>query len=262
MLAVGEEFPPELLREIVSRRAREAGKRAVIFFYEADDTDICSADLRELDDVGGELYLRATDIIGVRNANGAAKGSAVKHAFVNFVEDRRDRIRTELGVASARASFVVDATGTIVSTASSGHAANALSFAESYGWEREAGWEKDFGGVTDAEPPPAEARWEADAARRLATRRALNLPDPAVPVEEEQGIFGEWKDPDPALYPNPIGKNLQGVGEKLKRGARSSLDDALDGVDDAADKARSLLDGAKDALRARDEDKKKEGQGE
>ena len=49
--------------------------------------------------------------------------------------------------------------------------------------------------------------------------------------------------------------NLLGVGEKLKRSARSSLDDALDGMDSMAEKAKALKEGsaAKDALRARGE---------
>jgi len=232
LLAVGDEVPSELLNQLLSRRSVAAGKRAVIFFFEADVSDACAVELKALDDVGGELYLRATDIVGVRTQGGAAKYS-VKYSFVNFIEDRRDRIKTALGVPSP-ASYVVDATGTVVSacTASGGHAARALEFAMQNGWEREAGWERDFGGVTDAEPPPAEARWEADAERRLESRRALNLADPVAEAAEEQGIFGEWKDPDEAVYPNPIGRNLQGVGEKLKQSARSALDDVLDGVDE------------------------------
>ena len=46
----------KVLKECCSARAQQAGKRALLFFYEGDEA--CADELAALDEVGGELFLR------------------------------------------------------------------------------------------------------------------------------------------------------------------------------------------------------------
>lgn len=260
-LSAGDAFPPELLGELCSARARQAGKRALIFFYDGDDA--FGDELRALDEVGGELYLRACEVIAVRNPDGASSAAPARYPFLNFVEDRRDRRRGTLG-AETCVSYLVDATGAVVSTsaAAGGHARHAMEAAEQQGWEREPGWVEELTGASSGGgadggaggPPSADERRAADAARRDELRRALRLQvddggreaRPAAEPDDLQGqvkelfstgIFAEWADPDPAQFPNPLGERAAGAAARVGGGARDAAraleDDAFDALNDA-----------------------------
>jgi len=252
MALVGEQWKPTLLKQLLSARAQQAGKRAVLFFYE-DTDEACSDELQALNDVGGELYLKACEVVAVRNPNGAARDSSVRFPFVSFVEDRRDCARLEVGVAHMRESYVVDSTGTIISVcaASEGHACKAMETAREFGWEREAGWERDFGGDSSSEPPSAAERQAADAVRRQAQRDALRLPGRKGESKEQTelerlteelfttGMFAEWEDPDAEQYSNPVGDNLARWKRQIERGL--TLNELKDDALDALDAARARL---------------------
>jgi len=262
-LAVGDAFPPELLGELCSARAKQAGKRALLFFYGGDDA--FGDELLALDEVGGELYLRACEVIAVRNPDGASAAAPARYPFLNFVEDRRDRRRGALGAETPCVSYLVDATGAVVSTsaAASGHASRAMEAAEQQGWEREPGWVEELtggasgggdGGDGGTGPPSAEERRAADAARRDERRGALRLqvadsggaaePDDLQGKVQEllsTGVFAEWADPDPAQFPNPLGERAAGATARVGGGARDAAraleDDAFDAVNDAMGEA-------------------------
>jgi len=235
-LGVGDPFPPKLLSSLCSLNAQRLGKRVIIFFFDESGVDELSA----LDEIGGELYLKACELVAVRNPT-APPANPKDFMWLSFAEDRRGRMRDELGLTSACSSVVTDATGTVVSIATKAHAANALEAASECGWEREPGWERDFGGSSDGELPTAAARQATDAAAWMARRKALRLPEPAAAEKTEveelfsTGIFAEWQDPED--LPNPVGDNLKAWGGQMRSGAQSALqqlqDDALDAFDAA-----------------------------
>ena len=128
-LSAGDPFPSKVLKECCSAQAQQAGKRSLLFFYEGDEA--CAEELAALDELGGELYLRGCELHAVRGGGGATAATPSRYPFVIFLEDARDRLRGALGPAAAdqaRESYLVDATGTVVSccVSSTGHAAAAM----------------------------------------------------------------------------------------------------------------------------------------
>ena len=258
MLGVGDPFPPSRLEELCTARGRRDGKRVVVLFFGADDDDGCMAELDGLDEIAADLYLRACEVVAVRNSDGVSSRTGARYPFLNLREDRRDRLRAELGVSEKRTSYVIDAVGTVVSSHAepSGHAERAMRTAESLGWERETGWEGDFGGAAsasagDATAPTAAERREYDAERWRTLQSALRLPargasegGERTELEERTaellstGVFAEWKDPEPEEFPNPIGDGLNRRVEQVQRRVAFSVRELQDDPRDALDAAR------------------------
>ena len=114
-LSAGDAFPPKVLKECCSAQAQQAGKRALLFFYDGDEA--CADELAALDEVGGELFLRGCDVHAVRSGGGATTAAPLRYPFVIFVEDAGDRLRAALGPAAAdqgTESHLVDASGRVV----------------------------------------------------------------------------------------------------------------------------------------------------
>ena len=112
-LSVGDKFPASALKT-----CGVAGKKAVVFFYGADDAPSCSKELSAFDAAAAKFAGSGVAVVGVRNAAGA-KGS---DAAVRLVVDEGDAMREEIGIEKdlfgllgGRETYVLDGSGTVVS---------------------------------------------------------------------------------------------------------------------------------------------------
>ena len=203
-LSDGDAFPPKVLKECCSAQARQAGKRALLFFYEDDET--CADELAALDEVGGELFLRGCELLAVRGGGGATAAAPSRYPFVSFFEDSGDRLRGALGPATdePRASYLVDATGTVVCRCcgATGHADAAMgpaswldkapgmaAYDACLRWPQQAVASHGFPArpgrrlLTSSAPPRPPTAWAAQAPRpprplRRKRRRRRRAPPP------------------------------------------------------------------------------------
>merc|ERR1719453_587225 len=112
-LAVGEQMPPSVLRN-----AGVANKKAVLFFYGADDAPSCSKELSSFEEALSAFTSAGVSVVGLRNPAGD-KGYS---GSVKVIADEGDELRNEVGIAKdfgllgGRETYVVDAKGTIVGT--------------------------------------------------------------------------------------------------------------------------------------------------
>merc|ERR1719224_382514 len=70
MLAVGEKFPASALST-----CGVTGKKAVVFFYGADDAPSCSKEISAFDAAAAEFKDAVVTVVGVRNAKGVKEGT-------------------------------------------------------------------------------------------------------------------------------------------------------------------------------------------
>lgn len=112
-LTVGAKMPKSVLS-----KCGVSGKKACIFFYGADDAPSCSKELSAFDAALPAFKEAGVTVVGVRNEAGA-KGSDTS---VKLVVDGDDSMRNEIGIEKdlfgllgGRETYVVDASGTVVS---------------------------------------------------------------------------------------------------------------------------------------------------
>ena len=112
-LAVGDAFPSGALASMGVK-----GKKAVVFFYGADDAPSCSKELSAFDAELATFGEAGVTVVGVRNAAGA-KGT---DAGVKLFVDEDDAIRNEIGIEKdlfgllgGRETYVVDSSGKVAS---------------------------------------------------------------------------------------------------------------------------------------------------
>merc|ERR1719335_1895977 len=112
-LAVGEKFPPSALST-----CGVSGKKAVVFFYGADDAPSCSKQISAFSDATDDFKKAGFAVVGVRNAKGVKEST---DAAVKLVVDEDDAVRNEIGIAKdlfgllgGRETYVLDAKGEIV----------------------------------------------------------------------------------------------------------------------------------------------------
>ena len=113
-LAVGEKFPAPKSWGI-------GGKKAVVFFYGADDAPSCSKELAAFDSALPEFKSKGATLVGVRNAAGA-KGADEQYPALKVVVDEDDSVRTQVGIEKdlfgllgGRETYVLDKSGKVVS---------------------------------------------------------------------------------------------------------------------------------------------------
>jgi len=110
--AVGDKFPAEALSKF-----GVTNKKAVVFFYGADDAPSCSKQIAAMDEALPDFTEMGVKVVGVRNPAGVKQTDA----SVTLAVDEEDAVRNELEipkdffVLGGRQSYVVDATGTIQS---------------------------------------------------------------------------------------------------------------------------------------------------
>lgn len=129
-LAVGEKFPASALSTCGVN-----GKKAVVFFYGADDAPSCSKEISAFDAAAAEFKDAGVAVVGVRNAKGVKDSTG---AAVNLVVDEGDEMRQAIGIEpdlfgllGGRETYVLDGSGTVVSVHNSqfdpeSHVATAL----------------------------------------------------------------------------------------------------------------------------------------
>ena len=110
--AVGDKLPSSVLST-----CGVSGKKAVIFFYGADDAPSCSKEIGAFDANLAAFSGLGVSVVGVRNGAGD-KGI---DSDVKLVVDEGDAMRSELAIApdlfgllGGRETYVVDASGTVV----------------------------------------------------------------------------------------------------------------------------------------------------
>ena len=91
-LAVGDKFPAPALKSF-----GVSGKKAVIFFYGADDAPSCSKELAAFDDALDEFKSFGAAVVGVRNGAGA-KGADEVYSSMKIVVDDGDSVRQQIGI--------------------------------------------------------------------------------------------------------------------------------------------------------------------
>ena len=96
-----------------------SGKKAVIFFYGADDAPSCSKELAAFDAAAAEFKESGVAVVGVRN--GAGVKDTTDTSF-SLVVDENDAMREEIGIEKdlfgllgGRETYVLDSSGTVVS---------------------------------------------------------------------------------------------------------------------------------------------------
>lgn len=92
-LAVGDQFPADALTSFGVK-----GKKAVVFFYGADDAPSCKKELAAFDEFMGEFKTLGATVVGVRNAAGA-KGADEVYGSMKIVVDDGDEVREQIGIA-------------------------------------------------------------------------------------------------------------------------------------------------------------------
>merc|ERR1712070_587155 len=90
-LAVGDKFPAS-----AAKVCGVSGKKAVVFFYGADDAPSCSKELMGFDAAMSDFKSEGAAVVGVRNAAGV-KGADEDYA-VKCVVDDGDAMREEVGI--------------------------------------------------------------------------------------------------------------------------------------------------------------------
>jgi peroxiredoxin Q/BCP len=112
-LKVGEQFPSSALKQF-----GVGGKKAVLFFYGADDAPSCSKQIAAFSAATDDFKKAGITVVGVRNAKGVKENT---DSAVKLVVDDDDAVRTEVGIAKdlfgllgGRETYVLDASGTIV----------------------------------------------------------------------------------------------------------------------------------------------------
>ena len=95
-----------------------SGKKAVVFFYGADDAPSYSKEISAFDAASAEFDGAGIAVVGVRNK----KGAKDTDASVTLVVDEGDEIRKEIGIEpdlfgllGGRESYVLDGLGTVIS---------------------------------------------------------------------------------------------------------------------------------------------------
>jgi len=78
-LAVGDQFPAEALKSF-----GVSGKKAVVFFYGADDAPSCKKELAAFDEFMDDFKSLGATVVGVRNAAGA-KGADEVYSSMKIV---------------------------------------------------------------------------------------------------------------------------------------------------------------------------------
>eukprot|EP00316_Scyphosphaera_apsteinii_P022589 CAMPEP_0119301096 /NCGR_PEP_ID=MMETSP1333-20130426/2929_1 /TAXON_ID=418940 /ORGANISM="Scyphosphaera apsteinii, Strain RCC1455" /LENGTH=166 /DNA_ID=CAMNT_0007303075 /DNA_START=144 /DNA_END=644 /DNA_ORIENTATION=+ len=133
-LSVGDQIPPTRLQDLGIR-----GKKAVIFFYGADDAPSCSKELAKFDEQLPMFKRADVEVVGVRNERGIKGTTKVGY---NLAVDEGDEVRNEFGIKKdlfgalgGRETYVVDATGKVVSVHNNqfdpeSHVTTALSAAQ------------------------------------------------------------------------------------------------------------------------------------
>ena len=113
-LAVGDSVPKSVLS-----KAGVGGKKAVLFFYGADDAPSCSKELSAFEGSLEAFKSSGFEVVGVRNEAGD-KGYS---GSVKVVVDSADAMRNEIGIEKdlfgllgGRETYVVDAKGVVVGT--------------------------------------------------------------------------------------------------------------------------------------------------
>jgi peroxiredoxin Q/BCP len=110
-LRVGDKFPASALQQFGVN-----GKKAVVFFYGADDAPSCSKQLSAFSDATDAFSNAGFTVVGVRNEAGAKADTDVA---VKLVVDKDDAVRKDIGIANdfgllgGRETYVLDASGNI-----------------------------------------------------------------------------------------------------------------------------------------------------
>lgn len=114
-LAVGDQFPAEALKAF-----GVTGKKAVVFFYGADDAPSCKKELAAFDEFMDEFKTLGATVVGVRNAAGA-KGAEEVYGSMKIVVDDGDEVREQIGIEKdlfgllgGRETYVVGPKGVVV----------------------------------------------------------------------------------------------------------------------------------------------------
>merc|ERR1712070_918947 len=113
-LAVGDKFPAS-----AAKVCGVSGKKAVVFFYGADDAPSCSKEISAFDAALDEFKDSGVTVVGVRNGAGVKDGTS---SSVKLVVDEGDELRSEIGIEKdlfgllgGRETYVLDASGTVIS---------------------------------------------------------------------------------------------------------------------------------------------------
>lgn len=112
-LRVGAKFPESALASWGI-----SGKKAVVFFFGADDAPSCSKELAAFDTTLPDFTAAGVTVVGVRNAAGVKESTDT--AF-NLVVDEDDEVRNAIGIEKdffflgGRETYVLDKEGTVVS---------------------------------------------------------------------------------------------------------------------------------------------------
>jgi peroxiredoxin Q/BCP len=112
-LAVGDKFP-----EAVLSKCGVKGKKAVVFFYGADDAPSCSKEISAFEEAAADFKAAGVAVVGVRNPAGVKDGTSA----VKLVVDDGDEMRKEVGIEKdlfgllgGRETYVLDASGSVAS---------------------------------------------------------------------------------------------------------------------------------------------------
>merc|ERR1712203_750848 len=89
-LTVGDKFPPSALQ-----KCGVSGKKAVVFFYGADDAPSCSKEISAFDAAAAEFKDAGVAVVGVRNSAGV---KADTESTVTLVVDEADEMREAVGI--------------------------------------------------------------------------------------------------------------------------------------------------------------------
>jgi len=113
-LSEGDAFPASALQT-----CGISGKKAVVFFYGADDAPSCSKEIAAFDSALNDFKQAGFTVVGVRNEAGVKEST---DATVNLVVDKDDAMRNEIGIEKdlfgllgGRETYVLDSKGTVVS---------------------------------------------------------------------------------------------------------------------------------------------------
>ena len=113
-LSVGDKFPASALK-----KCGVSGKKAVVFFYGADDAPSCSKEISAFDAASAEFKDAGIAIVGVRNEAGVKPDTS---SGITLVVDEGDAMRTEIGIEKdlfgllgGRETYVLDGAGNVVS---------------------------------------------------------------------------------------------------------------------------------------------------
>lgn len=113
-LAVGDKLPAGVLKT-----CGVSGKKAVVFFFGADDAPSCSKEISAFSAAAAEFSGAGVAVVGVRNAAGVKDST---DAAVKLVVDEGDAMREAIGIEKdlfgllgGRETYVVDGSGTVVS---------------------------------------------------------------------------------------------------------------------------------------------------